>query len=102
MMIARPTATSAAATTNVKNTITWPSGNARKETNVSFAALSISSMHMNITSVFLRDQSDCADGEQHRREDQVVGRGDVFRGQPARCIIVFGLGLRVVAQASDR
>ena len=56
-MIASPTATSAAATTRVKNTITWPlmsSSAWANATNVRLAALSISSMHMNITSVLRR------------------------------------------------
>ena len=41
----------------MKNTITWPlmsSSALANETNVRLAALSISSMHMNITSVFRR------------------------------------------------
>ena len=62
-MIASPIATSAAATTRVKNTITWPpmSSSARANvTNVRLAALSISSTHMNITSTLRRSSSPTA------------------------------------------
>src|SRR5690606_39342685 len=56
-MMARPTTTSAAATTMMKNTATWPlmSLSARPAaTRVRFTALSISSMHMNMTSALRR------------------------------------------------
>ena len=56
-MIARPTATSAAATTSVKNTITWPRmsfNDFANATNVRFTELSISSTHMNITMTLRR------------------------------------------------
>src|ERR1051325_1441235 len=51
-MSARPTATSAAATVMMKNTITWPlrlSLNREKETSARFAELSISSSDIYIT-----------------------------------------------------
>ena len=56
-MMARPTATSAAATTSTKNTIAWPrtsSSVLANVTNVRLTALSMSSTHMNITSTLRR------------------------------------------------
>src|SRR5579884_3048556 len=55
MMIARPTAASAAATVITKNTNTWPATPyaCAKATNVRLTALSISSTHMN-TMIALR------------------------------------------------
>src|SRR6185437_7187873 len=55
MMIANPTAASAAATVITKNTNTWPAAPyaCANATNVRFTALSISSTHMN-TMIALR------------------------------------------------
>src|SRR3954452_19904363 len=56
-MIARPTATSAAATTSTKNTIAWPLTSfsaLENATKVRLTALSMSSTHMNITRTLRR------------------------------------------------
>jgi hypothetical protein len=56
IMIARPTAASAAATVITRRTITWPSKDDKLRamaTKLKFTALSISSMHINITIAFL-------------------------------------------------
>jgi hypothetical protein len=55
--IARPTTTSAAATTITKNAMTWPSRlpcSRANAMNARLTAFSISSTHMNMTSAFLR------------------------------------------------
>ncbi len=62
-MMPRPTTTSAAATTRTKNTATWPpmSSSMRENvTKVRFTALSISSMHMNMTRTLRRISSPTA------------------------------------------
>ena len=62
-MMPRPTTTSAAATTSTKNTTVWPpmsSSVLAKATKVRLTALSISSMHMNITSGLRRTSSPTA------------------------------------------
>ncbi|KAG1647606.1 hypothetical protein GQR58_030464 [Nymphon striatum] len=77
-MIARPTTTSAAATTSTKNTEISPPMSLRslpKVTNVRFTALSMSSTHMNMMSGFRRTSKPvAADRKQDRGKDQVPGR----------------------------
>ena len=80
-MIARPTATSAAATTRVKNTITWPLMSfkrlgERDERQVRGVEHQLDA-HEHHERVLAHQQADRADREQERREDQVVGRRDV-------------------------
>jgi hypothetical protein len=63
MMIARPTTTSAAATTMTKKAMTWPSRAPlmrAKVTRLRLTALSISSMHMNTTIALRRTSTPTA------------------------------------------
>ena len=63
MMIARPTTTSAAATTMTKNAMIWPLRSPLIRANVTsarFAAFSISSMHMNSTIALRRTSTPAA------------------------------------------
>ena len=89
----RPTTTSAAATTITKNTAVWPSMSSSctdRATNDRLAALSISSMHMNITSGLRRMSRPTAPIENSSAaEQQVPGRrggdhGDHDASSPRR------------------
>src|SRR3712207_8753613 len=72
MMIARPTTTSAAATTMTKKAMTWPSSvpvARAKVTSVRFTELSISSTHMNTTMALRRTRTPTAPMVNRRSEE---------------------------------